>query len=268
MTKPLSLTAVGRGFAVLALIAGSAGALYLSGIDPRRIAIPHVRPGNEAAPIARRLIVYRLDPVRVTEFRFTQPVMQTRIVVHPVLGNDPVRPGQTWLYGFKAELLDSAGGVVATRTVHARATLLAADGTPIGPRRYFRNDAARLAAGDEIRLAEQVPFASLRLTALPSDPGITQLDVRVSERRPLITSAAQSAFFRFSPEDQARLSAPNAFPPQLLTEAERTNIAISQWRPVGPLGIDGRDHVMGVLYEDAASAEAGDDSASDGDEVG
>lgn len=268
MARPIPLTALGRGLALLTVAGGSVAAAWLAGIDPSQL-----RPVLESGEVrseagARRLIVYRLDRQRPTVFRFTQPVLQARVIVHPVLGPGPARPGEGWTYGFKAELLGIDGEVMATREIYSRAILLAADGAPLGPRRYFRDSEAQVAMGDEVRIAGNEPFASLRLTTLTADPAVRLLDVRVSERRPLITSAAETAFYRYSPDDQARLAAANAFPPVMLTQGERTSIAVNQWRPVGPLGIDGRDHEMGVLYEEMEPATAGDEPATQEDEVG
>ena len=138
-------------------------------------------------------------------------------------------------------------------------TLLERDGSRRRPLRVYRGSDEIVAPSDEARVTHSRPFAAVRLVSGSGDPDIVAIDVRVSERRPLIESVAATAFHRFSQDDKARLSLPNAFPPALLTAAERSNIAINQWRPVGPTGIDGRDYRMRVLYEEEGGSGAGDE---------
>jgi hypothetical protein len=222
------------------------------------------RDPSEQPRIGRRLIIYRLDPARPTVFRFSQPVSQARIISNPVIQAGKVAPGKGWSYAYKAELLGAAGQVVETRLVNAHAILFEHDGKRRGAFRFFRGSSDHVALGDEVRIASQQPFFALRLTRASADRDVVAVDVRVSERRPLIAIAAESAFVRFSPDDRERLAAANAFPPALLTREERINLALNQWRPVGPVGVEGRDYVTAVLYEAEQAAE--DDEPALGDE--
>lgn len=250
MGRPISLTAIGRATMLVAALGLSAGAAWLFGVDPARLRLAQAAQGEAANAIARRLIVYRLQDRKTTEFRFTQPVTIARVVMHPVLFPGTASAGLGWTYSIRAELLDESGTVLATREISSRALLFDAAGRMIGPRRFYQRSNDQVALGDEVRIALERPFAALRLAVVRADQGVRYIDARVSERRPLIASAAESAFHRYSAADQARLAAANAFPPALLTPEEATSIAINQWRPVGPVGIEGRDHVMAVLYEE------------------
>jgi hypothetical protein len=255
----ISLSLAVRVLVAAAALAGLAVAGSQLGLGADRLSRHQAAQGGEGAKITRRLIIYRLDPVRPTTFRFTQPVRQTRIITHPILAAGSAGKGESWAYAVRAELLDGQGQVIAQREIYSRTTLLSPDGSRRGPYRFYRGSTELIALSDEVRLAAVQPFSAIRLTAAKLGPDLVAIDVRVSERRPLLTTAAATAFARYNPDDKARLASPNAFPAELLAAAERSSIAINQWRPVGPTGIDGRDYRMRVLYEEADTPESSDE---------
>jgi hypothetical protein len=259
----ISLTLIGRALAVAALLGGLGAAAAYTGWRPDRFAATQASAPGAGTRIARRLIVYRLDPVQPTTFRFAQPVRQARIITHPILAEGSAGDGESWSYAVRAELLDAQGRMLVRHEVHSRTALIEPDGSRRGPVRFYRRSTELVAPPDEVRIASPQPFHAIRLTSAALAGDLIAVDVRVSERRPLLASAAASAFSRYSADDQARLSAPNAFPPALLTPTERANIAINQWRPVGPTGIDGREYRMRVLYEEEGTADDSDELRSD-----
>lgn len=247
----ITLGALGRWLVGLLLAGGSLLIAQQAGLGADTFQRLIKAEGGEASRIARRVIAYRLDPVRPTLFRFSQPVSSTRIITQPILESGSASPGEGWNYSIKVELLDERGTVIETQDIYARSVLFESSGKRRGPVRYYRGEEGLVAPADEVRIATSRPFAAVRILAGPADPDVIAIDVRVGERRPLNASAAESAFARFSPEERVRMGAANAFPPELLTREERTAIAINQWRPIGPVGIDGRDYQMMVLYEEA-----------------
>lgn len=236
---------------VLALTAGRRMIPLLLTSQPQKI---------DELSIARRVISYRLDPNRYTVFRFSQPVKQVRLITVPIIAPGQALPGQGWTYGIRADLLDASGKVVATRPLYTFSFLFGKDGHHRGPWQYYRGRNELVGLSNEVRLTAAEPFSAVRLLTGTTDRGVINVDARVYERRPLIASAAQSAFVRLSPGERKRLSRSNSFPSEMLTDDERVNIAINQWRPVGPAGIDGRDYNMGVLYEteDEVTGGSGD----------
>lgn len=255
----ISLSHAGRALVAAALLGGLALAAGKLGWSYEHLERGQAAQGGEGAKISRRLIVYRLDPVRQTTFRFSQPVRQARIITHPILAAGSAGNGESHAYAIRAELLDGQGLVVAKREIYAQTALLRPDGSRRGPHRFYRGSGELIALSDEVRIGSVQPFSAIRLIAADRAPDLVAVDVRVSERRPLLTSAAATAFVRYSADDKARLASPNAFPPELLTAAERSNIAINQWRPVGPTGIDGRDYRMRVLFEEASEPDDSDE---------
>lgn len=247
----ISLGALGRWLVGLLLAGGSLMIAQQAGLGADTFQRLIKAEGGEANRIARRVIAYRLDPVRPTLFRFSQPVSSTRIITQPILKSGSASPGEGWNYSIKVELLDERGTVIETQDIYSRSVLFESSGKRRGPVRYYRGEEGLVAPADEVRIATSRPFAAVRILTGPADADVIAIDVRVGERRPLNASAAESAFARFSPEERVRMGAANAFPPELLTREERTAIAINQWRPIGPVGIDGRDYQMMVLYEEA-----------------
>ncbi len=265
-----SLGSLGWTLVWLALI-GSIGILgQRSGFGFGTVQRLNAAKAGQASRIARRVITYRLDPVRPTLFRFSQPVTATRILTQPILAPDSAKPGKAWTYSVRVELLDEQGKVIAIHLVHSRSILLERSGKRRGPLQYYRGSNDQVALTDEVRIGANRPIIAIRVVAGQVDPDVIAIDIRVGERRPLTSAAADSAFARFNPEDRARLAAANAFPAELLTREERSAIAVNQWRPIGPVGIDGRDYRMMVLYEEEQLDGSGrfEDDASASGEAG
>jgi hypothetical protein len=212
-----------------------------------------VSSSGQNADIATRSIVYRITRDRPTMFRFSKPLKLVRIVSQPSVKPDSARPGQEWTYSIIADLIDTKGRIIASHTVYSRSALINGAGNHIGPKRFFRDSEDQVALSDEILLAAAKPVAAVLLRTGPGDQNVKGIDLRVYERHPLMASVAESAFVRLSTEDQISLARANAFPAELLTQEERINIAVNQWRPVGPQGIAGRDYRMHVLYENLES---------------
>lgn len=251
-----SLRALGLfGTAVLTLAGMGLGALAL-GIRPDTLRRDFERAATKQPQIARRNIVYRLESDQPIFFRFSQPVTLARIVTTPTVGPGQADPGETWTYAFKIELLDESERVIETRQLFARAGMFERDGKQIGPYRFFRSRDDIPAVGDEVRIASKRSFAAVRLLATVADRDVLAVTVRVWERQPLLAIAADTAFARYSPDDRRRLTLPNAFPAEMLTAEERRNIAINQWKPVGPVGVVGRDYRMDILYEEVEAPVA------------
>jgi hypothetical protein len=245
----LSLTGLVRLTGLVILLGLAALGIYLGGADFAARFDRSALQTGEGSRIARRLIVYRLDPARPTVFRFTQPTKLIRVFSTPTIESRAVQAGREWDYGIRAQLLAADGRILATHDVFSRSGLIGSDGNRLGNIRLYRGSSDAIGLPDELRLASAEPAAALVLFAGPSRPQVKAIDVRVYERRGVTAGAALTGFSRLSPGDQARLARANAFPTDMLTASEKGNIAINQWRPIGPTGIEGRDYRMLVQYE-------------------
>jgi hypothetical protein len=106
-----------------------------------------------------------------------------------------------------------------------------------------------VAGMDDVVIAAPSPVVRAEWRLVAADSKIIGVDIRVYERQPLLASNAVTSFHRRSAEEQAKLAEANAFSPDMLTNDEITNITSNMWRPLGPVGIAGRDYRPMVLYE-------------------
>ncbi|MDG6079407.1 hypothetical protein E3U23_09405 [Erythrobacter litoralis] len=115
--------------------------------------------------------------------------------------------------------------------------------------RYHRNSNLQIALQDEAVIETSEPVSKVELTALDLAIGVASIDARVYERLPFIGTTALSTFQRRSVKEQAAMARADAFPPELLSDAERSSLIGNRWRVVGPAGISGRDYLVSVVYE-------------------
>jgi hypothetical protein len=199
--------------------------------------------------VSKRLITYRLKPQTTVTFAFSRPLTLFRVLSCAALEPGVAETESGWAYGYTVETLDSTGKTIAKHEVHSRTVVHDRENQEAEKIRFYRGADAAITLDDNALIASERPVAMVRLSLLPSDPGIIGIDARVYERRPFVGTSALAAFRRRSPEEQAELSHANAFPADLLTPEEMANIARNQWRPIGPVGIEGRDYTMLVMYE-------------------
>lgn len=199
--------------------------------------------------VSKRIIEYRLDPAIPTRFTFSQPTQIFRIISNPVMEPGSVSAGESWSYAFQAELIGVDGRVIDKRAIYSRSIRIGANGKKVGAEVFYRNSTDIVGSFDEVRIAAKTPIAAVRLTQASVGPRVKAVDLRVYERRSFVINDPDAAFRRLNAEDQSELAQANAFPVALLTPIERQHIAENQWRPVGPLGIEGRDYRLFVLYQ-------------------
>jgi hypothetical protein len=199
--------------------------------------------------VSKRLIIYRLRDEGSVTFAFSRPLTLFRVLSCATLAPGAADKESSWAYGYRVETIDSKGNIIATHDIHSRTVVRDRENQEMEKIRFFRGTAANITLDDNALITSKTPVAMVRLSRLPSDPGIIGIDARVYERRPFIGSSALADFRRRSPDEKAELSHSNSFPADLLTSEEMSNIARNQWRPIGPVGIEGQDYTMHVMYE-------------------
>ncbi len=199
--------------------------------------------------VSRRLITYRLTPKKPVSFSFSKPLTLFRILSSAELTRGETERENGWVYGYVVEMLDTNGKIIGTHNIYSRSVIRDRLNLEEDRNRFYRGRTPSITLDDNAIISSEKPVASVRILPLPYGPGVAGIDIRVYERRPLISSNALAAFRRRSPDEQSDLARANAFPPELITEEEMINISKNQWRPVGPLGIEGQDYKMLVLYE-------------------
>lgn len=201
------------------------------------------RAGKEAQPS----LVYALrrEP---TSFVFSRPQERVRI-----LTNAELRPGVTEpRYGFVVEALDARGASVWRRAVHVRTIPLFVRGRRgrLVPHVFLAEPGAlRVSASDATLIDFGRPVSAVRLRVGSQDASVGRTFARVHEQRPVSRSQLQVGWQRLSEAEQAQLTAGNPLGPVLTGEAERRQLLIQRWNPLGPSGVHGRDYVQTILYE-------------------
>lgn len=207
--------------------------------------------------ISDRALVYRLPQDRPLSFAFSQPVSRVKLLVQPAVAATDRAREAGFVYGLRMRLFDGDGAEIAVNE-----TFLQADGPDAvfasgQTWRFFRNRPEMVGEQDHLVIESPLPASRIEVEQVDPDPAILGVDVRLYEQRPFLSAQPLATFRRMSERDRRELSAPNAFPEELLSRAEMEYIAINHWRPIGPQGIEGRDYDALVLYESSRRARKG-----------
>lgn len=196
-----------------------------------------------------RTLVYRVPTEGALRFNFSRPAELVKIISQPNIAPEAWGERGNWVYGFRVVLRDENGKETARHDVFSRSLHPRRLRPFKRPVRFRRDSDEQIGLQDEVIIMSQSPAATMELVALPSDRAVRSIDARIYERLPFIGDTAQSAFLRRSTRDQASLAHADAFPPELLSEGERSALMINRWKVMGPNGISGRDYRVGVFYE-------------------
>lgn len=252
----MSLTAMGRtlAFVLLLAFAAIAGRAYAPALADY---LAEARSSTRIdAQISDRALVYRLRNEQALSFAFSQPASEVKVLVQPAVSvTDRARPAG-FVYGLRLRLLDGAGAEIARHDIYLQADSPDVAFATGETWRFFRGRDELAGEQDQLLIDSPVPAARIDIEPLEPDLAIRGIDVRVYEKRPFLSAQPLATFHRMSERDRRELSAPNVFPMDMLTRQEMEYIAINQWRPVGPQGIEGRDYQALVLYEASQAAAA------------
>ena len=245
----MSLSRLGQlcGAMLLLMAAAAAGLLYGPAVW-RYVADARFSTTVDA-DIDSRSLVYRLEPDKPVTFVFSQPVNDVRLLAQTAVARSSRADPAGFAYVLEVRLFASTGEEVLRRqfSLHSDAPdTVYATGENW---RFFRDRPEMVAGMDDVVIASPSPVVRSEWRLVRADPKILAVHIRVYERQPLLTSNAITSFHRRSAEEQARLAEANAFPPEMLTDEEIANITANMWRPLGPVGIAGRDYRPMVLYE-------------------
>ncbi|GAA4642212.1 hypothetical protein GCM10023115_04370 [Pontixanthobacter gangjinensis] len=253
-----------RDLTVIAAVCGSGFALLLAwsvfGDEITDLVVPKPEETREELAAASRTLVYRLSSETPTRFAFTQPASLIRIISQPVIAPESWEERDNWTYGYRVTLKDAQGALIYNRDIFSlslRPDKLLPYKRPV---RIFRGkDKGLIALQDDAVLVSDPAASSIEISAIELGEGVQKIDVRTYERVSFIGSTALAAFRRRSPEEQANLAKANALPPEFLTNSERANLFTNRWRVLGPMGIDGRDYSVHVVYEGKAISDDGEE---------
>ena len=252
----MSLTFVGRSilFAVLAALAAYGG--WAWAVPLARYFVAAQDSTQMDLRIAKRTLAYRLERDVPMTFVLSQPAEELKVIAHVAVTSPPADvAGASYTLHFA--LFDVQGVQVAE---YERALVSGRGGgyLPDGrARRFYRSSEAHIWGQDQLVIRSDVPLTRVEVTLRDSDPMVVGVDARVYERRPVSAGDGRAVFLRRSREERAALTAFSPFPPEMLSASEITHLASNLWRPIGPVGIEGREYDALVIYEaDRAAEEA------------
>ena len=247
-------------FAVLALASGWAGREYAIPLASYLTDVRDITARD--ARISKRSVAYRIPQNGRLSFAFSQPVTKAKILVHPSVSEEVRAKEAGFVYGVRVRWIGANGEDISVHDAYLQADspdVVFASGEVW---RFFRTRPELVAEQDQLLVESPEPASRLELEVFDIDPGVVGVDARVFEQRVYLGKQSLAAYRRLSETSRAQLTAPNVFPADMLTEREKLDLGRNQWRSVGPLGLDGRDFTMLVLYEalreDVIAANSGD----------
>lgn len=199
--------------------------------------------------ISDRSLAYRVPAGGPLVFAFSQPVELAKIMVHPAVAEKDRAVAQGFVYGLRITWFDAAGEELASYDKYLQAA--APDEVFVSGEnwRFFRTRPELIAEQDQVIMESPVPASRLQIEVIDRDPAIIGVDLRLYERRPFLGTNTIASFQRLSKRSKDELAEANAFPADMLTREEKYYLGLNAWRPVGPVGIAGRDYEGLVLYE-------------------
>ncbi len=247
----MSLTGFGKLLMVIAM-------LGVSGWTGREYAVPvftYLTEGRSInvrdARISKRSITYRIPSEDAVTFAFSQPVDKAKLLVHLSVDEELHDLKGGFVYGLRMRWLAADGKQISTSEAYFQAAPPDEVYESGVIWRFFRTRAELVAEQDSLIVESPKSATWLEVEAFDLDPGIIGIDVRVFEQRSYIGNQSLLIFERLSEDSKALLTEANAFPLDMLSDQEKVSLGRNFWRPVGPLGIDGRDYTKLVLYEAA-----------------
>ena len=252
----MSLTFVGRStvFAILAALAAYGGWVWAAPLA--RYLVSAQDSTQMDLRIAGRALAYRLEQNRPMTFVLSQPAERIKVLAHAAVISSAADVVDA-TYTLRLALFDVNGAQIAKYRrsfMSGRGSGLLSDGRA---RRFYRSGEADIWGQDQLVIRSDVPFSRVDITLEDSDPIVKGVDARVYERRPLSAGDGRAVFLRRSEEERAAMTAFSPFPPEMLSASEIVQLASNLWRPVGPVGIEGRDYNALVIYEaDRTTGEA------------
>jgi hypothetical protein len=157
-----------------------------------------------------------------------------------------------WWYTLRYQITGGDGEVLIDRTHHLRSKVT-----------FYRNERwgeftssfytePDLIPADSrefrINISSLGDADAIRFKLIKKDRDIRDVCIRVYIRYEPKKEVPGYMWRRFSEKKKERMAMGNVYPPQLLTEFEKKQLLQRQWRPLGPLGAEGRDFISRKLY--------------------
>lgn len=245
----MRLSSVGKALGAVSVFALASGAVFASRDLLAPMFVRDQTADRRELGGTTRTLVYRVPTEGTLNFNFSRPAALVKIISQPNIAPDAWGEHGNWIYGFRVILRDEDGAEIARHDVFSRSLHPRRLRPFKRPVRFRRDSDEQIGLQDEVVIVSPRPATTMELAALPSDRAVRSIDARIYERLPFIGDTAQSAFLRRSTADQASLARADAFPPELLSDGERSALMTNRWKVMGPSGLSGRDYQVSVFYE-------------------
>jgi hypothetical protein len=176
-----------------------------------------------------------------------------RIVTNANLPRDiNLKRDEDWQYSIRYQVTDRDGDMLLDRTHHLRSKVT-----------FYRDDrwgefTSSFYTEPDIVPADSREFRinishlrdadAIRFKLLQKDKDIKDISIRVYIRYEPKKKVPGYMWRRFSEKKKERMAMGNVYPHQLLTDFEKKQLLQRQWRPLGPLGAQGKDFTARKLY--------------------
>lgn len=198
-------------------------------------------------------LVYSIKPKQWLTFNLVEGTQQLKIISNAHIRKPKVLTlDDNWMYTLRYQLLNSDGDVITDKLYHQRSRLTSYrdeygdmffgsfySGHSLTPLdgRLIKFSMNTIAQATTIRISfiqqnHEVEETSIRL----------YIPAKVSEHR------LATMWLRMSDKHKETIAKHSVYPATLLSETEKINLLKHQWKPVGPVGVEGRDYTARTLY--------------------
>lgn len=202
---------------------------------------------------ATHSLVYPIKPKQWLTFAVPEESQQLRIITNAhTQRSEAVVLDPNRAYALHYELLDKKGVVLAKGLYHQYSSLTPykdSQGELMYGNNYSNKDVVPLDGRIVLLGLEAIKSAAfLRVSMETANPGIFEAAVRVYVPTKIAEHQIATSWLRMSQAEKDNLAKDSIYPGFLLSAAEQTNLLKHQWKPIGPMGIEGKTYQTMTLY--------------------
>ena len=210
--------------------------------------------GDVALEDAHTSIAYRLSQDQWLEFPVPPASDQIKVISNASVPN--VAAGKAdaeWHYALQFQIVGHAGKILNDQTYHHRSHItrfINQAGESGQLRSYFLDSSIAIADGRQMLLdiADRIDVRLFRLRLHSKSEDIQFVVARAYAPEKVAKHKLAASWQRMSERKKENLAKGNVYPAHLLSTVEKRNLLGKQWRPMGPVGVDGTHYFPKMLY--------------------
>jgi hypothetical protein len=197
-------------------------------------------------------IAYALDNNRWTEFQLTGHAEMLRIITNGAINRPHIEPPEEgWLYALSYRLLDGAGrelksGEFFHRT-RTRAYRSEPDGKIVYQNAFLESD--KLPTDSRVHslpLNESAKKLLIKVQYMVAP--VQSIYARIYEPIQYTENKLDSEWNKMTRSQQEWIARGSVYSPDLLLSKERRNLLRNRWKPLGPMGVQGKNYQSAKLF--------------------